>query len=145
MAKVTREQLLDSLENGWENYVDSFLGFSPEQQAEFLARQGYPRLSDLLAHVIAWWEAGEQTVRRLIEEPGYQPPRYDVDRFNLEAVDRFHCLEESDVIQLFDTRRKAWIAWIHKMPEADLQNGKINRQLDIEIIEHLKEHAIDPC
>ena len=58
MEKRTRSEFIDRLENSWQNIVERFDALSTDEQAAYLAQQGYTRLADLLAHVVAWWQDG---------------------------------------------------------------------------------------
>jgi hypothetical protein len=64
----------------------------------------------------------------------------DVDAFNLAAVTRVSGLSESEVLAEFHTVRETLVAFVKDLSGAELANPKINRQLVIEIIEHLHEH-----
>ncbi len=142
MTELTREQVVGALQDGWGTYVERFERLSPEAQADFLARQGYARLADLLGHVIAWWEEGLQAVPALLDDPAFGSPDHDVDAFNAQAVERFRGLDEAAVIRTFESARQAWLALVARLPDDALRNEKIAWRLHIEIIGHLEEHAI---
>ena len=40
----------------------------------------------------------------------------------------------------FDTVRAGFLEFVHNLSDADFANPKINRQLQIEVIDHLAEH-----
>src|SRR5512143_935259 len=108
MADVTREELINTLQNDWGNYVNRFRQLAPEKQAAYLAQQGYARLTDLLAHVVAWWTNGKLIGEKMLADPNYKSPEYDVDTFNAQAVARAHSLDEPTVIQTMERARQAW-------------------------------------
>lgn len=142
MAKLTRELVLDALENGWGTYVERFHALSLAAQSAFLARQGYARLADLLAHVIAWWEEGQQAVERLLHDPTYCSPDHDVDAFNAQAVARFHDLDEAAVQQRFEGARVALLNLVTGLPDEAFQDKGIADRLHIEVIGHWGEHDL---
>jgi hypothetical protein len=142
VTELSREQILATLQNGWGTYVERFQRLSPEAQAAFLIEQGYARLADLLAHVIAWWEEGKRVIENLLDDPGFNLPEYDVDSFNAQAVERFHNLGEPAVIQSFEQMREAWLHLVTSLPDEAFQNQKIVDRLHIEVIGHLEEHPI---
>ncbi len=142
MIELTREQVVSALQNGWGTYVERFERLSPEAQADFLARQGYASLADLLGHVIAWWEEGLQAVPALLDDPTFGSPDHDVDAFNAQAVERFRDLDEPAVIHIFEAVRRAWLDLVTCLPDDALRNKRIAGRLHIEIIGHLAEHVI---
>ncbi len=142
MTELTREQLIDTLENGWGKYVMRFHRLSPQAQAEFLEKQGYARLSDILAHVVAWWEEGLVAVEAMLTDPNFHSPNHDVDGFNARAVARFKDLDEAATIQLFERTRLAFLELVQRLPTEAFQNKRIADRLHIEVIGHWSEHAI---
>ena len=142
MAELTREQIVGTLRDGWGTYVERFERLSPEARAACLAQQGYARLADLLAHVIAWWEEGLQAIPALLDDPNFSSPDHDMDAFNAHAVERFRGLDERAVILTFEAARRAWLDLVARLPDDALRNKRIAGRLDIEIIGHLAEHVI---
>jgi hypothetical protein len=141
-SNISREQVLDALQNDWATYVERFHRLSPETQSAFLAQQGYARLADLLAHFVAWWEQGLPAVEKYLVDPSFKPADQDVDTFNARAVARFQSMDESTVIQTFERMCQAWVDLVTRLPEQAFQNEKIAFQLHIELIGHLAEHAL---
>ena len=142
MTELTRGQIISALQDGWGTYVERFGRLAPEARAAFLARQGYTRLADLLAHVVAWWEEGLQAIPALLDDPGFDAPDYDVDAFNAQAVERFRAMDEPAVVQAFEAARQAWLALLAPLPDDALRDKKIADRLHIEVIGHLAEHDI---
>ena len=142
MAELTRKQVPDALQNGWETYVQRFHALSPAAQSAFLAQQGYARLADLLAHVIAWWEEATPAVERLLHDPAYRSPDHDVDAFNVHAVASFRDLDEAAVQQRFEQARLALLHLVAGLPDYAFRNQQIVGRLHVEVIGHLGEHEI---
>ncbi len=142
MTELVRKKVLDTLQTGWATYVERFYCLSPQAQATFLAKQGYVRFADLLAHIIAWWEEGKRAVENLLDDPDFNLPEYDVDAFNAQAVERFHNLGDPAVIKSFEDTRKALLNFVVSLPNDAFQNKKIIKQLDMEVVGHLKDHDI---
>ena len=88
MEKITRQGVLDLLSGDWADYVGRFQSFSSPAQAAFLEKQGYKRLTDLLAHIVAWWEEGLQAIQRFQSDSTARQPEMDVDSFNARAVEK---------------------------------------------------------
>ena len=135
-----KAELLDCLNSKWDEYLAQICSLSPQEQAAFAWRQGYPRLADLLAHFAAWWRTGMEVVRHHQEDSNYQHPAMDVDAFNARVIRNSRAQPEETVIAEFTAARRELIEFISALSEHDLANEKIARQLRIEIIEHLEEH-----
>jgi hypothetical protein len=142
MEKVTREQTIDALQNGWATYVDRFNALAPEAQTEFLQKQGYARFADLLAHVTAWWQEGEMVINGILKDPEYRWASYEVDAFNAQAIRRFSDLDEQDVINSFELARLSFTALVYDLPEEAFKNKKITGWLYADVVEHLQDHDI---
>jgi hypothetical protein len=142
MAEVTREQTLDALQNGWATYVKRFHALSPEAQDEFLKKQGFARLADVLAHVTAWWEEGELVINGLLADPDYRWTTQDVDVFNTLAVKRFSDCDEAVVVGSFELARISFAVLASDLPEEAFTNKKIAGWLYADVIEHLQDHEI---
>ena len=142
MTDTIREQVLATLQNDWAAYIERFHHLSPEAQAEFLSRQGYSRLADLLAHVAAWWMDGSQEIENLLLDPNLGPQDYNVDDFNAQAVSRVRDLDEAAVIESFEAMRQRMLKLAMSLPEAAFQNMRIAERFRVEVIGHLAEHAL---
>ena len=140
MEIVDRLTVLDYLVVKWPAFVRDALALPEAQRAAWLHRQGYARAADLLAHVAAWWRLGMQVIEHHRTDAEYQHPPMDVDAFNLAVVTRVSGLSEAEVVADFNTARENLVAFVNGLSDAELANPKINRQLYIEVIEHLHEH-----
>ncbi len=142
MEEFSKEQVIKCLKKQWGTYVDHYNGLSAAEQKQYLARQGYVRLGDLLAHLAAWWQRGMQLIRVYQRDPGFQPPNVDVDAFNAEAVASVKNLSDAEVISHFESRRLQMLELVKSLTEVDLQSESIKSQLAIEVIEHYQEHLL---
>ena len=141
MPGTTREAVIDALENGWGSYVGRYRSLSKGAQDEFVRKQGYARLSDLLAHVVAWWEMAIPRIPEILADPDCPEREVDVDRFNAAAVEHFQACDEETMICTFEATRKAMIDLVMSLPENAFQIKRINDRLYIETRGHLSEHA----
>ena len=105
MDNITRQSVLDLLNGDWANYVAGFQGLSPEEKNAFLEKQGYKRLADLLAHIVAWWEEGMRAILRYKADPAARQPEIDVDSFNARAVEAVRAVTEAEEIRVFEETR----------------------------------------
>ncbi len=142
MTEWLREQALAALENDWGSYVERFHSLPAEAQAAFLALQGYARLADLLAHIVAWWQEGRRVMDRLGEDPGFIAQDYDVDAFNALAVASARDQDEAVVLASFEAMRQHLIQLVTRLPPAAFENQRLAERLRIEVVGHLAEHAL---
>jgi hypothetical protein len=142
MTDAMREKVLATLQNDWATYIERFHRLSLEAQATFLARQGYSRLADLLAHVVAWWMDGSRVIENLLLDPYFSMQDYDVDDFNAQAVSGVRDLDEMAVIESFEATRQQMLKLAMSLPEAAFQNRRILERFQMEVIGHLAEHAL---
>jgi hypothetical protein len=139
---LIREHLLASLHTDWGTFVERFQCLSPDAQAAYLQQQGYTRVADLLAHVIAWWREGLAAITVILSDPVYTAPDQDVDQFNAQAVESFHNLDEMAVIAIFEDLRQQWLELTGGLPDEAFQDVRIAHRLQIEIIGHYAEHSL---
>lgn len=137
---VTREEITRCLQIDWDAYLASFDAMPEIEKAAFLTRQGYPTFAALLAHLTAWWRVGMQVIRHHQSDPEYHHPQMDVDAFNQAAIDRVSGLSDAVVIAEFKAAQRELADFVNNLSDADVANPKINRQLKIEVIDHLEEH-----
>ena len=142
MAAHSRTDILNVLQREWGTYAQRFGALSPRAQSSFLVRQGYTRFADLLAHIIAWWEVGYQTIDKYLADPRHEPQTYDVDAFNANAVANVSGLDEQSVFASFERMRTFLINYVAALPDAAFDNEKVVKQFDMELVGHLDEHRI---
>jgi hypothetical protein len=140
MEQIRRKQFVDALQKDWANYVQHYLARQPKVQQAYLAQQGYPSLSGLLAHILAWWMDGQQVVEEMRGSPNLPLPNYEVDQFNARAVEKFSDVDEFTLIQMFEAQRSAMLDLVTRLTDRELEQENINTRLFYEIIQHWKEH-----
>jgi hypothetical protein len=143
MPKISRTQFLDSLQNNWANYIDCFNQLPVQEQKLFLNKQGYARLADLLAHIIAWWTDGADWIAQMRGDPNLPLPEYDVDDFNARAIKNAGGLTETDLIQAYQAQLQKMIDLIQGLTDTQLDYENVNTRLYYEIIMHWTEHEIN--
>ncbi|MBL8095506.1 MAG: hypothetical protein JNL73_15145 [Anaerolineales bacterium] len=139
---VTRERILETLENRWGNYLATYDELPQQLQVAFLNRQGYRRFADLLAHIIAWWRDALFAVDALLVDPDFEPPNREVDGFNAAAVAEFRDQDEHTVRQTFERTRRALVDLVTRLSPEAFQTEEIVARLNIEIVGHLTEHSL---
>lgn len=139
---ITRKRVLDLLRGDWANYVGRFQGLSAAGQAAFLEKQGYKRLADLLAHIVAWWDEGLQAILRYQTDPAARQSEIDVDSFNALAVEAVQSMSDADEIRAFEDTRLRFIEGVNALSEDDFGDERVLNQIRWELVNHLEEHRI---
>ena len=143
MEKATREQFLDCLQTSWQHFVAHFYSLPPQEQLDFLAKQGYAAFPDLLAHVVAWWQDGSAWIKEKGSDPSLPLPEIDVDAFNAAAVKKFAAVSTDEMIRLYESQRRAIVELVSSLPETILNYDNVNLRLYYEILSHWKEHELN--
>jgi hypothetical protein len=142
MDQITRQSVLDLLNGGWAEYVAQFQRLSPAAQSALLEKQGYKRLADLLAHIMAWWEVGLQNIQEYQRDPSARQPEIDVNSFNARAVEQARGVDEAEEIRAFDATRLKFVECVQALSDADFKDERVLNQLRWELVNHLEDHKI---
>ena len=142
MDTITRQNVLDLLAGDWADYVPRFQALPPAARAAFLEQQGYKRLADLLAHIVAWWEVGLQAIPRYQGDPAARLAEIDVDSFNARAVEQVRAVNEAEEIKVFEAARLNFIEVVKKLSDDDFKDERILTQIKWELVNHLEDHRI---
>ncbi len=142
MERITLDQIIRTLEEGWADYVPRFRQLTPEEQAAFLNKQGFESLHDLLAHIIGWWEEGMRVINGILDQPDYSWEGRDTDEFNRELVAKYRSWREEDLLAHYENVRAAMLELVADLPENALDNQEIYDWLAADVVGHLEDHKI---
>ncbi len=142
MPDISRQSVLQLLDGEWAAYVARFQALSPAARAAFLHQQGYPRLADLLAHIVAWWQVGLESIQRYRTDPAARQPEIDIDSFNARAVEQVRHLTDEQEMLIFEATRRKFVDLVAALSEHDFKDERILTQIQWELINHLEEHPI---
>jgi hypothetical protein len=140
LVALSRFLTVDTLENEWTSYIPNFNKL--EDKDAFLKKQGFENFHDILAHVIGWWEEGEEIINNILKDPAYKPPSHDADAFNIELVAKYKNTSDADIERLFEEKRQAFLKLTNQLPESAFLNSDIEGWLAADVVEHFDEHAI---
>ena len=141
VPEFTQTIFLHALDE-WGAYRHHFDALSPGEQADFLRRQGFSSLSDLLAHAGVWWEEAEGIIRDTLEKRERPRRRYDFDEFNAASLSRFRGTPEAEFAAWYESQRRRMISLVASLDAEQLKNRRVYGWLDSVTLFHLKEHAI---
>ena len=143
MDKISREQFLACLDENWQVFIDRFERLSPTSQQSFLEKQGYEAFSHLLAHVVAWWQDGCQSIKAMRADPALPLANYDVNAFNAQAIERLNGFSRVEMGQMFMAQHQVIRDLVANLSDAEISQENINTRLYYEIISHWSEHALE--
>jgi hypothetical protein len=138
----TRTQILTQLTGSWAGFVDGIRALPEYERQAYLTKQGYARVGDLLAHLMAWWRLGMDNIVRYQADPSYQPGPVDVDAFNAAAVAGAADRSDDELIAEFEEARQGFADFIQSLPESALGDPRVQKQIDMELFGHYGEHSI---
>ena len=133
---------LDTLENEWGGYIERFHALAPDQQAEFLSKQGFETFHDLLAHIIGWMEETLRGINETLEGSGRVWENRDTDAVNAEWIARFHNWSDADLFAHFENMRKAALDAVMDLPDDAFSNKDIEEWLAADVVGHFDDHAL---
>ena len=142
LVTLSRFLVVDMLENEWATYLDDFQRLDEEKKKEFLSKQGFASLHDLLAHVVGWWEEGARITTGIMDSPAFTWEPHDVDAFNRELVRKFESWSDDDLLRHYETVRLAMIELVAELPEDAFFNRDIEGWLRDDLVEHYDEHPM---
>jgi len=142
MEAITRRSVLELLDGDWAKYVARFQKLPSARQMEFLQQQGYKRLADLLAHIVAWWEVGLQNIQAYQRDPAAWQPEIDIDSFNARAVEQVRDVSDAEEMRVFEAARCKFVACVRALSEANFKDERVLNQIRWELVNHLEDHRI---
>ena len=139
---ITKKRTLEYIEQEWGTYVERFNRLPKEKQNKRVKDQGYERLRDMLAHILAWWEEGMGIILAIAENREFERRKYDFDVFNAEAVAKYISWDESDFMTYFEKTRQKMAADLGSMKEVVFENRRVKAWLRAVILLHAREHLV---
>ena len=142
LVAVSRFIVADMLENEWATYIEDFSRLDDEKKKEFLSRQGFGSLHDLLAHVIGWWEEGARIIAGIIDSPSFTWESHDADAYNAELVKKYSKWSDQDIITHYESVRVVLLELTAELPDDAFLNKDIESWLVDDVVGHYDEHPI---
>jgi hypothetical protein len=142
LVALSRFIVLDMLENEWAEYVEKFNRLDEEKKNDFLSKQGFGSLHDLLAHIVGWWEEGARIIQGILDSPAFTWESRDVDTFNAELTQKYSTWSDDDLFKHYEAVRFALLDLIAGLPDDAFLNRDIEGWLKEDVVEHYDEHPI---
>lgn len=142
LVALSRFLTLDMLKNEWATYIDDFNCLKPEEQQDFLSKQGVSSLHDLLAHIVGWWEEGARIINGILSSPAFTWQDPETASFNDELKKKFSNWSDDDLKKHYETVRLALIDMLERLPEDAFLNKDIEGWLASDIVRHYDDHPV---
>lgn len=142
LVLLSRFLVVDLLENEWAEYVARFQKLEAEKQQEFLAKQGFASLYELLAHIIGWWEEGARIIGGIMDSPSFTWEPHDTDAFNRELTEKYASWTHEDLLAHYETVRRAMLDLITDLPDDAFLNTDIEGWLRDDVVSHYDDHPL---
>ena len=139
---ISKQRTLDTLELEWGTYAERFNRLPTEEQNKRVKQTGYESLRDLLAHILAWWEAGMEVIHAIAEDRPFERKNYELDLFNAEAIARYKPWDEAEFMAHFEKTRQKVSADLKSMDEAVFENPHVKDWLFWVILDHARAHLL---
>ncbi|HEX2997998.1 MAG TPA: ClbS/DfsB family four-helix bundle protein [Anaerolineales bacterium] len=142
LVTLSRFLTVDMLKNEWATYIEDFNCLKPEEQQEFLSKQGWSNLHDLLAHIVGWWEEGARIINGILSSPAFTWQDPETDSFNAELKKKFSDWSDEDLVKHYETVRLALVDLVERLPEDAFLNKDIEGWLASDIVRHYDDHPV---
>lgn len=142
LVSLSRFIVMDLLNHEWATYIKDFNDLDDEKKKEFLSKQGFDSLHDLLAHVIGWWEEGARIISGIVDSPSFKWEDHDADEFNKELVQKYSTWSKNDLLAHYEAVRIAMLDLTADLPNDAFLNKDIEGWLGDDVVGHYDEHPI---
>jgi hypothetical protein len=139
---ITKQRTLDYVSEEWGTYIERFSRLPKEEGEKRVKQMGYDRFRDMLAHILAWWEAGMGIISAIAENRAFERKKYDFDVFNAEAVAKYKDWEEAKFMAHYEATRQKMEGDLKTMDEAVFENRRVRAWLHGIILHHAREHLV---
>lgn len=141
---MTKQQLLDKLEQAWADFKASYAGLSEAQMTE-PGVTGAWSVKDILAHVTTWEEETLKNLPLILEDK--PPPRYanlygGLNAFNAQMSEQKRGLSLEEVLKRLDETHRRLIEYVQNAPEEQItRETAFRRRLRLDTYSHYPEHT----
>lgn len=141
---MTKQQLLDKLEQAWADFKASYAGLSEAQMTE-PGVTGAWSVKDILAHVTTWEEEALKNLPLILEDK--TPPRYanlygGLNAFNAQMSEQKRGLSLEEVLKRLDETHRRLIEYVQNAPEEQItRETAFRRRLRLDTYSHYPEHT----
>ncbi len=138
LVALSRFILTDILENDWMTYPQDVEKI--QDHKAFFEKQGVKSYSELLGHIIGWWDEGARITRGIAFEPGFTWQDPNTDEFNIELAKQYANISREKILDKYEASRKAILDLIILLPEESLRDSNIESWLMADVVWHYDGH-----
>jgi hypothetical protein len=141
-TRLTLAEIQETHRRHGGGYLAGIARLPAEEQVRWAQAQGYTRVQDLLAHLLAWYDETTRLVPGMLggeRKPfGYE----SVDAFNAVAIARYRDLTRAQVEAEYVRARDAFDAMLAGLSPDAVDNDRAYRWLYATAVEHYEEHRL---
>ena len=129
LVALSRFLTLDTLENEWSTYIQRFDKL--ENKDEFLQKQGFKKIEDILVHIVGWWDEGTRLIKSAQANPDFVYEEPNTDQFNAELLITHKNTSPADVRRLFESKRIVASAKLDKFLDNLPPEYEVGQEVDL--------------
>lgn len=123
-------------------FLDAIAQMPAQQQEDWVRAQGYARVQDLLAHMVAWYDEAVRLVPRMLSGEKAPFGYKSVDAFNAVATERYRDHTRAQVEVEYVRARDAFDALLAGLSPEALEHERAYEWLYLTGVEHYEEHRL---
>jgi hypothetical protein len=141
---VTHEQLLQKIQDRWQDLLDSYAGLSDKELLESGVTKAWS-VRDIIAHVTVWEGELLKHLPHIID--GDRPPKYSdlyggIDAFNAKMTETKRALSLADVLRERDRTHAKLLRVVRTLPEDQVRTDtRARRRIRLDAYGHYPIHA----
>ena len=141
-TRLTLAEIQQIHQRHGSGYLASIAQLPAEEQARWAQAQGYARVQDLLAHLLAWYDETTRLVPGMLRGER-KPFGYEsVDAFNAAAIARYRDCTRAQVEAEYVRARDDFDAMLAGLSPDAVDNDRAYRWLYATAVEHYEEHRL---
>lgn len=141
---MSTEQILEKLENRWQEFLKSFKGLTESQMTRPGSDGGWS-IKDILVHVRTWEEEALKYLPTIVEDqrlPRYKDLYGGINAFNAMTYETNKDLPLKTVLSILEDTHKRLLAYLRSVPEEQFGSGtRFRRRLAADTHNHYPEHT----
>lgn len=139
--QMSRQELLDFMEQNWAVYLATLDALPDDQLQEFAEGEGYPDAKALLAHIAAWWRDGVRNLRAISAGQTPTASYRTEDEFNARVIQSSDNQTYEQVEEDFENAREEIAGLVAELPEETLAQPQVYDLVYSAVVTHYQQHV----
>lgn len=141
---MDKNQIINRLENRWQEFLQSFEGLTESQMTHSGIEGGWS-IKDILVHVRTWEEEALKYLPIILENqrlPRYKDLYGGINAFNAMTFESNKDLPLKTALSNLNETHKQLLAYLRSVPEELFSSGtRFRRRLAADTFNHYREHT----